>query len=107
MLERLHHLHWDGIIETFIPIAADIFLVNKLLDFIGISKQAKDSVQRSLTIPIAIITSLKQFRFRYRYDKHTYFNSTTHSSSTGSSGLEMLDKVWLYPRTAQRGPSSI
>ena len=48
MLERLHHLHWDGIVETFIPIAADIFLVNKLLDFIGISKQAKDAAAQEI-----------------------------------------------------------
>ena len=48
MLEHLHHLHWDGIIETFIPIAADIFLVNKLLDFIGISKQAKNAAAQEI-----------------------------------------------------------
>lgn len=48
MLEHLHHLHWDGIIETFIAIAADIFLVNKLLDFIGISKQAKDTTVQEI-----------------------------------------------------------
>ena len=38
----------DGIIETFIPIAADIFLVNKFLDFIGISKQAKDAAAQEI-----------------------------------------------------------
>ena len=25
------------------------------------------------------------------YDKHTYFNSSPHSSSPGTRGLEMLD----------------
>ena len=49
---------------------------------------------RSLSIPIA--TLLPPYPL-YIYVFNTYFNSTTHSSSPGSSGLEMLDEVWLYP----------
>ena len=50
LLKCLHHLHWDTVVKTFILPPADIFLVNKFLCLLGISKQAKDSAIQKIRI---------------------------------------------------------